>query len=94
MPHCCSVHWATIIGNSITPTDPISPSISWVVKDLDCLLKYDKSTSTPRAFAPAATLRIQELEDFVENNQPNDETRYNLALLSFPLTITSQEGQY
>lgn len=83
------------MGNSITPAEPISPTISWVVKEPDCPLKCDKSsTSTPCAFALAAILRIQELEDFVENNQPNDETRYNLALLSFPLTITLQEGRH
>ncbi|KFZ24926.1 hypothetical protein V502_00603 [Pseudogymnoascus sp. VKM F-4520 (FW-2644)] len=42
------------MGNSITTAEPISPAISWVVKDPDCPLGCDKpSTSTPCALAPA-----------------------------------------
>ncbi|OBT60298.1 hypothetical protein VE03_10273 [Pseudogymnoascus sp. 23342-1-I1] len=53
------VHWAIIMGHSITTAEPISPAISWVVKDPDCPLDCDKSsTSTPYAFTPAQSPQL------------------------------------
>ncbi|KFX99928.1 hypothetical protein V490_01579 [Pseudogymnoascus sp. VKM F-3557] len=50
--------WATITGSSIT-AEPISPAISCVVKDPDCSLGRDKSsTSNPCAFAPAQSPQL------------------------------------
>lgn len=59
MPHRGRVYWATIMGNSITTAEPVSPAISWVVKDPDCPLGCDKSsTSTTCAFAPAQSPQL------------------------------------
>ncbi|KFY27453.1 hypothetical protein V491_00906 [Pseudogymnoascus sp. VKM F-3775] len=54
MPDRGKGYWATIMDNSINTAEPISPAIPWVVKDTDCPLRCDKSsTSTTCTFAPA-----------------------------------------